>query len=87
MGKLTWAQIEAMKAGGRPKHHSQDVETFDPKAQKDFRRAKLGETFGDEKMFRFRLGGEQRLWGIRRQQTFHAVWWDLDHKVYPTEPN
>jgi hypothetical protein len=36
-------------------------------------------------MFRFRLAGERRLWGYRVGRTFHVVWWDWDHKVYPTE--
>jgi hypothetical protein len=37
-------------------------------------------------MFRFRLGGKARLWGFRSERIFHVVWWDPDHRVYPTEP-
>jgi len=57
---------------------------LDPSAQGDLRKRKLDETFGDE-MFRFRLGGTARLWGFRANRTFHVVWWDPLHKVYPTE--
>lgn len=48
--------------------------------------AKLGDTFGGT-IFRFRLSGEKRLWGFRKGATFHAVLWDPEHKVFPTEPS
>lgn len=89
IGRLTWREIEAQQTGGKRrhrKHHSQDVESLCTDAQKDFRRAKLGETFGEE-VFRFRLSGEKRLWGFRVGRVFHAIWWDPHHKVYPTEPH
>jgi hypothetical protein len=82
---LTWVEIEQQKAGGRKKHHSQAVASFVADAQRDFRKAHLDKTFGDADMFRFRLTGEKRFWGFRRDRTFHVVWWDPDHKVYPTE--
>lgn len=87
MSRLTWAQIEAMRSKGHRTHHSQEVHTLDRDAQRDFRRARLAETFGDLPMFRFRLSGAQRLWGFREGQVFHAVWWDHLHQVYPVEPN
>jgi hypothetical protein len=84
MSQLTWGGIEQQRAGGHKKHHTQDIATMAPDAQKDLRRTKLDETFGGDEMFRFRLAGEQRLWGFRNGRIFHVVWWDWDHKVYPT---
>jgi hypothetical protein len=30
-----------------------------------------------------RLGGQPRLWGIRRRSVFHILWWDPNHLVCP----
>lgn len=90
MSRLTWREIEAQQTGEagkrHRKHHSQPVASFGSEAQEDFQKRGLGEIFGDE-MFRFRLSGEKRLWGFRRERVFHAVWWDPNHKVYPSDPN
>ncbi len=85
MGRCTWTEILTMRSGGRPEHHFQEAETFDADAKRDFKKAKLDERFSEE-MFRFRLGSRKRLWGFRHEATFHVVWWDDEHKVYPTEP-
>ena len=61
-----------------------DMTQIVPEAQSDLERGKLDEIFGDQ-IFRFRVSGQKRLWGFRRDRTFHVVWWDPDHKVYPTE--
>lgn len=86
MAGSTWREIEAMKSGGRYKHHYQSVNTLSKKARDDVERCRLPKTFGDDDMFRFRLGSGRRLWGYRRDKTFHVVWWDPEHAVYPTEP-
>jgi hypothetical protein len=87
MSRLTWAEIERQQTGGKDrhrKHHSQEISTLAPDAQRDIARTKLDEIFGDA-MFRFRLSGERRLWGFRTGRIFHAVWWDPEHDVYKTE--
>jgi hypothetical protein len=84
MAQLSWGEIEAQKAGQHKRHHSQDISSLQSAAQADITKRKLSERF-NETMFRFRLTGEQRLWGFRRGRVFHIVWWDPDHKVYPTE--
>lgn len=84
MAQLTWVQIEQQRADGHKRHHSQDVDSFDGDAKRDFRRSRLGERFG-ETMFRFRLSGEKRLWGFRVNAVFHVIWWDANHKVCPVE--
>ncbi|HEX3609256.1 MAG TPA: hypothetical protein VHU14_06275 [Solirubrobacterales bacterium] len=82
----TWREIEGMTSGGHRKHHAQELKGITRKAKKDAERRKLAERFGDE-LFRFRLGSKRRLWGFRKARTFHVVWWDPNHKVYPTEPS
>ena len=89
MSKLTWAEIGAQSTGtrnGHRKHHPMPITVLDDAPQRDLQRAQLDETFGDE-MFRFRLGSKRRLWGFRRGRTFHVVWWDDQHEVYPTDPD
>jgi len=85
----TWADIATMQTGGNRRlrlHHEQEIATLDKQAQADLSRSKLDERFGDS-MFRFRLGSTIRLWGFREGATFHIVWWDDDHNVYPTDPS
>lgn len=86
IGRSTWREIDKMMFNGRPKHHAQELKSITRRAKKDAERQKLPETFGDE-IFRFRLGSTRRLWGFRVGRTFHVIWWDPEHKVYPTEPS
>lgn len=84
LARMTWKEIDALEFNGRPKHHYQGIGKVTRKARQDAKREKLEKTFGDE-MFRFRLGSTRRLWGFRAGRVFHVVWWDPEHKVYPTE--
>lgn len=84
----TWAEIEAERTGGRNrhrKHHSMDIVKLPSMAQ-----ARLLAHMGDDapdSLFRFRLSGKGRLWGIRDGAIFHVLWYDPLHRVYPTDPN
>ena len=88
IGRSTWNEIVAMQTGGlrrrHRKHHEMDVTLLDQAAQKDLASKRLDEIFGDQ-IFRFRVSGEKRLWGFRRDRMFHVIWWDPEHRVYPTE--
>lgn len=87
MAGLTWRGISEQRTGsGRQRHHAQAIESLEKNAKRDIKRAKLEDLFGEE-MFRFHLGSLKRLWGFRAERTFHVVWWDPKHKVYPTEPS
>jgi hypothetical protein len=90
MGRLSWGEIEAQMTGGynrHKKHHDQPVDSLTSQEAKEaIARETLDETFGDS-IFRFRLQGEQRLWGFRNESTFHVLWWDPDHKIYESEPD
>lgn len=86
MSQLTWANIEAQRSGPRRRHHDQPVASICKAAQVRLGDVRFDEVV-DEEIFRFRLTGVKRLWGFRHGRVFHAVWWDPDHQVYPTEPN
>ena len=83
MEKTTWADIVSRGAGnGRRMHHAQPIESLCPEARARLRQLNLDDR---DEMFRFRLGGKLRLWGFLDGDIFYPVWWDPDHKVYPTE--
>ncbi len=35
-------------------------------------------------LFEIRLDGTTRVWGARRGNVFHVLWWDPDHEVWPS---
>ncbi len=80
---LTWNEVRSLTASGRKRHHYQDVQSL----CNDARARIASKKFDDisDRMFRFRLDGANRLWGFEEQGIFYVVWWDPDHKVYPTE--
>jgi hypothetical protein len=84
----TWGEIEGERTGGRQrhkKHHAMEVASLPSMA-----RTRLLEHFGDDApdtLFRFRLSGKGRLWGLRDGAIFHLLWYDPLHRVYPTDPN
>jgi hypothetical protein len=87
MEKLTWKQIRTQTAATtkkvRARHHSQAVDTLCKEAQN--RLVELGLDGWDE-LFRFRLDGPGRLWGILSRESprvFYPIWWDDEHQVYP----
>lgn len=81
-GKKTWGEVLRETSGGHRKHHSQSVKTIAREA-----RERLKEIYGNapEELFRFRLSGKTRLWGIRRRDVFCLLWLDQEHRVYPVE--
>jgi len=85
MARCTWTEIESSRTGGtnrHKKHHSMPVGQLCGEA-----RNRLVHLFHNEELpesvFRFRLSGKSRLWGIRRGDVFELLWWDRDHKVCP----
>lgn len=85
MAGQSWRDIEQMSTGGkkrRPLHHDQAVNSIEACAKRDLNRRDLADIIGDRHLFRFRLGGEKRLWGFRSGQVFHVIWLDREHGVY-----
>lgn len=84
----TWGELLADRTGGRSrhkKHHAHSVDNLPRRAVDRLRRTGFLDR-GEEEMFRFRLDGKGRLWGYRSGSLFRVVWWDAEHRVYPTEP-
>ena len=84
MGRLTWSEILSQTIGGKDrhrKHHSQTWDSLCGEAQERWLEIERTE----EELFRFRVGGRERIWGVRQGATFFVVWWDAEHQIYPTE--
>lgn len=85
--RRTWGEVLQDTTGGRErhkKHHDQPISTLCREAQDRLAELHLDEVLDDDKLFRFRLSGEKRLWGFRRGDGFYVLWWDAEHRVYPT---
>jgi hypothetical protein len=83
--RLTWQEVDkASSESGHKMHHGHEVADLRDEAQDRWRALDLEQY---DTTFRFRLGGTRRVWGFIVQAHFHAVWWDRNHKIYPTEPS
>lgn len=84
MAGLTWNEIRGQTTNGHKKHHDQSTDSLCKDARDRLWELGLG---AEEQVFRFRLGGTVRLWGVFLAGTheLHILWWDRDHQVYPTE--
>ena len=84
MGCTSWTAVRQQTAGGHYKHHYQPVTSLCSPARRRLRDLELDDL--DPQIFRFRDGNLKRLWGfVSSDGIFFAIWWDPNHKVYPTE--
>jgi hypothetical protein len=75
---MTWGQIQ----GEDPKsQHSVEPYRLIKAARDRLGVLKLDDL---DEVFRFRLTGKQRLWGVPLQNVFYLLWWDPDHKICPS---
>ena len=82
ISRSSWTEVRGQTAGGHRRHREMDVAVLTPAAI-----ARLQELELDlDQLFRFRLSGAARLWGFVIQGVFHTLWWDPNHRVYPTDP-
>lgn len=85
----TWADIRNQttntKRAGHRKHHEMPFDGVCDEALRRIQQRRFDEQF--EELFRFRLDGRARLWGFQSNGVFYPVWWDPEHKVYPTDTN
>ena len=51
-------------------------------AQRRFAELRL-DTRADE-LFSLRLSAKERIWGLRKQNVFSALWWDPEHAICPS---
>ena len=61
--------------------HAVNVSSIIPEAQRRLTELKLDDV---DQLWRFRLDGATRLWGLRIGSCFFALWWDPEHKICPS---
>lgn len=74
---MTWGEIYR----DRDRNHPVGVLGLIKEAQDRLVALKLDD---NEELFRFRLSGTGRVWGIRVGRVFQLLWWDPDHKICPS---
>lgn len=62
--------------------HSVEVWKLIPEARKRIEHLNLDDV---DELWRFRLTGLQRLWGIREGERFKILWWDPKHEICPSQ--
>jgi hypothetical protein len=77
---MTWNQIYQNKK----RDHSVAVEGIIKPARDRLEALGLDDV---DVLFRFRLSGTMRVWGIRVGRVFQLLWWDPDHAIWPVEHN
>ncbi len=82
MEKLYWCDIKTQTASGHKKHHSMDLDSIVKEAQERLVEIKQDD---NDKLFRFRISGTKRLWGVIHGPRFYILWYDPTHQIYPTE--
>ena len=70
----TWPTLER---GGS---HFIPVDEVIKQAQERLQLLKLDDT---DELFSLRLGGLERLWGLRSNDVFSLLWWDPHHEICP----
>lgn len=73
----TWGEIEQ----DRKRDHAVEVSRLCKRAQERLVALKLDDL---DVLHRFRFSGTERLWGLRIEHKFFALWWDPDHVVCPS---
>ena len=76
--RMTWAQIR--NSGGRD--HAIPFGSLAAEAQQQLKVLKLDDF---EEIWRLRFTGPKRIWGVRIGRVFNILWWDLQHKVCPSQ--
>lgn len=76
--RMTWADL----ACNSKRDHPIPFTKINPEAQK--KAADLCLDLYDE-IWSFHLNGKKRLWGVKDERFFLAIWWDPHHKICPSE--
>jgi hypothetical protein len=81
LAQLTWGEVDQFSSdAGHKMHHGHEISDLVEEAQERWRRLGLEQY---DSVFRFRLGGTRRFWGVIVQGHFYGVWWDRVHAIYP----
>lgn len=71
----TWLEI------ARGGSHNVGVSRLIPAAQKRLQELKLDDL---DDLYSLRINAKTRLWGMKTNNVFSALWWDCDHAVCPS---
>jgi hypothetical protein len=75
---MTWGEIKTSDLG-----HSVPCQHCCAEARKRLRELEADDV---DELFRLRLTGKQRIWGIMDRGVLNLLWWDPSHTVCPSEP-
>jgi len=75
---MTWGEIllEAKK-----QNHSIEVSKIIKEAQDRLIHLELNDV---DQLISLRVGGAPRIWGLQKGEALAILWWDPEHKIYPT---
>lgn len=80
---MTWGEIKRQTHdNGKSKHHFLDLKGMSDSAKKRIEMKHLEED--TDAVFSFALTNTLRIIGIRENRYFHVVWYDENHKFYPS---
>lgn len=84
----TWKEIETLTYNGSGRHRRllnkhQPLESICNEAQQRWIEDDTRSQF--EELFRFRLGTNRRVWGIRFQHHFFMIWYERHHRICPID--
>ena len=84
----SWQQIEVQTYNGSGRKRKllnkyQPLSSLCPEAQHRWREDVTRSQF--EELFRFRLGTDKRIWGIRVEHHFFLVWYERRHHICPPD--
>lgn len=78
----TWAQLRTDRPSDPTLHYYEDPTVIARWAQQrlaEFNTRRVGDP-----LWAFHITGERVVWGFKDGDTFHVLWWDPEHRVYPT---
>lgn len=83
--QFTWAEIKQQThdRSNRSKHHMLDIDGMADQAVVRIKAMQLDEY--TDSIFSFALQNKLRIIGIREGERFHVVWYDPEHKFYPSQ--
>lgn len=83
-GNMTWKEItqQTHDRKNHTKHHFLDYDGLSSAAKKRIKKLNLQEE--TDIIFSFALQNKLRIIGLRENNEFHIVWYDPDHKFYPS---
>lgn len=72
---LSWHEVH--KSGS----HSVSLDKIIPEAQRRLEELNLDDV---DNIYSLRIGGQERIWGIKQGDAFLLLWWDPEHQVCPS---